>query len=35
MNRSVVLLAQEYKRAAPLRKRLLNELDVYKSWLAR
>ena len=27
--------AQEYKRAAPLRKRLLNELDVYKSWLAR
>lgn len=28
---SVVLLAQEYKRAAPFRKRLLNELDVCKS----
>jgi hypothetical protein len=24
-------LAQEYKRAAPFRKRLLNELDVCKS----
>ena len=28
---SVVRLAQEYKRAAPFRKRLLNELDVCKS----
>jgi hypothetical protein len=27
----VVQSAQEYKRAAPFRKRLLNELDVWKS----
>ena len=32
---SVVDLAQEYKRAAPFRKRLLNELDVCKSSLCR
>jgi hypothetical protein len=27
----LVRSAQEYKRAAPFRKRLLNELDVYWS----